>query len=477
MSQRAYLPRLLRLSGIDRAIAYTVLGRAWVILAGPVTLTILAAFLSPEEQGFYYTFSSILGLQVFFELGLSYVLLQFASHEKARLEWTAQGTLTGDPTAEARLASLLRRGLLWYGVVAILAILLLLPAGLLFFASHEPATVQVAWQIPWLWVVLVSACTLFISPIFAVLEGCGLVAEVALVRMAQGIVANLLFWLVLWQHWGLLAAPIPNTVGVLCGIGWLITRKRALLRSLLARRLGAAVVVWWQEVWPFQWKIALTWISGYFVFQLFNPVLFAFQGPIAAGQMGMSLSITTAISTLALAWVNTKAPAFGNLVAKRDFATLDKVFFQCLRQSFMVAAVAGAAFWLGALYLFQIHHPFSQRLLAPFPLGLLTAAVLVNHIMFSEAIYLRAHKQEPFIWLSVTFGILVGASTYILGKFYGATGMVIGYFLILLILDLGGGTWIFIQKRREWHSAILPLEPQGEVEKGKVEYAQSESAS
>jgi hypothetical protein len=452
MNLNAQLRRLLRFWGVDRAVGYTVIGRGWSILTGPITLLLLAVFLSPEQQGFYYTFTSILALQIFFELGLSFVLLQLASHEKAKLEWTNDGILDGDPTAKARLFSLLRMALAWYGIAAILVIGVVMPLGLIFFARHQPVGVDVGWQLPWILVVLVFGCNLFVSPIFVVLEGCGLVAEIAFVRIWHAVVSSLLFWLALSLHWGLFAAVVINGFGFFWGIGWLWFYKRSFLLDLVSFPFSGAAISWRREVWPFQWKIAISWLSGYFIFQLFNPVLFAFHGATAAGQMGMSLNMIGSISNLALAWVETKSAPFGSLIAKREFKKLDQMFFPCLWQSFSIVALGGVALWIVAFYLNHIHHPFSHRLLDPVPLGFLIATAMLNHIVIAEGVYLRAHKQDPFLVTSIIIGFLVSLSTYFLGKHFAATGMAVGYFTIMLFIGLGVGTWIFMQKRRLWQS-------------------------
>ncbi len=44
--------------GLDRAIAFTILARGWSSAAGLVTVALIARFLSPAEQGYYYTFGS-----------------------------------------------------------------------------------------------------------------------------------------------------------------------------------------------------------------------------------------------------------------------------------------------------------------------------------------------------------------------------------------------------------------------------------
>jgi len=81
--------------GLDKAIGYTILGRAWASLAGLVTVALIAHLLSPAEQGFYYTFGSLIALQIIFELGFSFVILQMASHERAHLTISEDDEISG----------------------------------------------------------------------------------------------------------------------------------------------------------------------------------------------------------------------------------------------------------------------------------------------------------------------------------------------------------------------------------------------
>jgi hypothetical protein len=56
---------LFKKIGIDGAIFYTLLARVIQAFTGIVTIFFVAKFLSGVEQGFYYTFGSILEIQVF----------------------------------------------------------------------------------------------------------------------------------------------------------------------------------------------------------------------------------------------------------------------------------------------------------------------------------------------------------------------------------------------------------------------------
>lgn len=56
---------------------------------------LIARFLSPAE-GYYYTYASLIALQMVFELGFSQVIMQLTSHERTHLSIEPDGTVTGD---------------------------------------------------------------------------------------------------------------------------------------------------------------------------------------------------------------------------------------------------------------------------------------------------------------------------------------------------------------------------------------------
>jgi hypothetical protein len=435
-------------------VAYTLLSRGWQLVAGFGTVLLIAHLLTPIQQGFYYTFASILGLQVFFELGLTYVVLQFASHEHAHLNWTPQGVLAGDAMAKARLSSLIRLTLKWYAVAAGLFIFCLVPAGLAFFSRSTDANAAGLWQVSWIWLVLTTAGLLLLSPVFSILEGCGLIAEVARFRLGQDLVAYPILWICLFAGAGLVAIPLSQVARVVISAGWLYVGKRAFLSDQVQFRLPGVSIHWWREVWPMQWRIALSWMSGFLIFQVFNPILFVYVGAVVAGQMGMSLTLTRSISTFAMAWITTKIPSFGQMISRHDYESLDKLFTRALLQATIVAVVGGVLLCGGVIVLNVTRVPFSHRMLAPLPFALLTVVAVANMIVFAQAAYLRAHKKEPFLVNSIVLGALIAASTYFLGRAYGATGMAVGYFLLGGIGGLAWGTWIFVTKRRDWHEGI-----------------------
>ena len=151
--------------GLDRAVGFTVLARFWGSAAGLVTVLLIARFLSPAEQGYYYTFGSLVAMQMIFELGFSYVILQMASHERARLSISADYEITGDPIAHARLASVIQKSVRWYSVAAVLMAATLVPVGFHFFSTHQHAGPTVFWRLPWCFAALMAALNFQIDPL------------------------------------------------------------------------------------------------------------------------------------------------------------------------------------------------------------------------------------------------------------------------------------------------------------------------
>jgi hypothetical protein len=439
--------------GIDKAVAFTILARGWSSLAGIVTLTLIAHSLSPAEQGYYYTFYSLVALQVVFELGFSVVILQTASHEAAHLTIAPDGTITGPEASVARLASVLQKSVRWYTIAAALMVIILLPAGIHFFSvqsAKHPDANPVSWFFPWLLVVFATSCTFQLDPTFSFLEGCGYVSNVARTRLTQVMLGSLLGWTALLLHHGLFAPGLIILGQAIAGCFYVV-HKRHLLVPLFRRSVGHYRINWGAEIWPFQWRIAVSWLCGYFTFQIFNPILFAYRGPVEAGQMGMSMNICGTLSALTISWMNTKSAPFGRMIALRDFKLLDTVFFRTLIQSTTAAILACSGVWVVTLLLRAHHVRFALRLLPPLPFALLLAATIANIVVFGLAIYLRAHKQEKFMLNSIAGALWIAPTALIFGRSHGALGIAITYLLAALIIGIGFGSSTFFKYRKLWH--------------------------
>jgi O-antigen/teichoic acid export membrane protein len=116
-----------------------------------------------------------------------------------------------------------------------------------------------------------------------------------------------------------------------------------------------------------QWRLAAQLVVNSIAFSLFTPVMFYFYGAKVAGQTGMTLQFIGVVTTMAHAWVETKVPHFGALVVRRDYAELDRTWWQASKLSYGFAIAASLIIWLAVLVL-TARAEFAARIRARRPL-------------------------------------------------------------------------------------------------------------
>jgi O-antigen/teichoic acid export membrane protein len=440
--------------GIDEAIAFTVLSRVLQAVGGVVTLLFVAKYLTKVEQGYYYTFGSILAIQIFFELGLSNIITQFVAYENAHLIWINKTSFSGSDESSSRLASLLRFTVKWFAVISILLFFGLLIAGYFFFSEY--GNVNVNWHIPWVILSVTTSLSLMISPILAFFEGLGRVKEVAQIRMIQQVVQLSFALTLFYLDFKLFSVPVATIISFLIIPLWIFFGKKRELLTFIWNKIGDRHVNYRLEIFPYQWKIALSWVSGYFIFQLFNPVLFATEGPVVAGQMGMSLAVLNSIMALAFSWMTTKVPTYSSLIAKKEYLQLDTLFDKTLIQSALLNA---SALIILFIFIFSLRYfgikiggkNFGDRFLPYLPMLFMMIPIFLNHYVASWATYMRCHKKEPMLVQSIVMGILCAISTLILGNYFGVMGITSGY-LILTIIGFIWTYFTFTNNKEKWHN-------------------------
>ena len=442
------------LIGLDKSIAYSSGSRIVSGVAGVVTIFFISAFLTGVEQGFYFTFGSLLAMQVFFELGLTGIMTQYVAHEASHLKLVG-AEYKGEFIYKSRLASLVHFCYKWYLILALLVFIFLVIVGLIYFHKYGSSSNDVSWQVPWLIICFGTAIKLFQSPFNSILIGLGKVKEMSKIGFYQQLIIPMASWL------GLAVGLKLHVVG----IGYLLS---VIIWHLFIWKTGNGRILynlWYvqivdrvdyiKEIFPYQWKIAVSWISGYFIFQLFNPVLFATDGPVVAGQMGMTMSVLSSISALSMSWMNTKIPLYSKLIALKDYHELDEIFNKTLKQMSSICAILLLFFFLFIVLLnvTQLQYKGSliaNRFLGYLPLLLLIIPVIVMLYISSWATYLRCHKKEPFLVISIVSGLLCMASTIFFGKLYGLLGVTISYCLIQMLI-LPWGFRIYCVYKKKWH--------------------------
>lgn len=416
--------------------------RAWQAAAGVITLALVAHFLSPAEQGYFYTLASIAALHMALDMGLSAVLVQFAAREFVGLSWGRGGKVEGED--RSRFLDLARLSLRWYGLAAVV-FLLAYPAGVVFILGAQ-GDLAYDWRGPWALLVGATAANFLVLPVLALTEGSGGVTEAYTVRLIQGVLGATTVWTVLATGGGLYAVAMLSLVSAVVACIWLLARRRGMVLQALRQKVGN--FRWNTEIWPLQWRIGASWLAGYALVLMHVPLLFRTQGPVVAGQMGVTMTVANMLSLLALSWVTARIPEMAKSAALKDWSSLDGVYRRAFLASCATFAAGAVLFFLGRLALEWT--PCGERFLPLAQTAALLVAMAFYHVAGLFAAYLRAHLREPFLWPSLAAALLTAAIAIPLASRWGSAGVVAvlvavnaAFFVVAL------GLWRHL--REKWH--------------------------
>lgn len=375
------------------AVATNVANRLIALLGGAVLLLAVVTTFSPAMQGFYYTFYSLAFLRFFAELGLTAGAVQIISHAAARNDQAAA------------LRGYRRFFVLWFGVAGAALGLGLMPAILLFqgqIADLPDGVAQVT--LPWLFYAPAIGVSVLLTGCLAVVEGHQRILAVSRIRLWIALCNFGAAALLIRGGAQLWALPVAAWLGNICGLA-LLCRHRDVLRWRGPTRPPA--VDWRAQVWPFQWRLAVSWMTGFFIFYALTPIVMRSAGPVAAGQFGLSLQVIQIINGMAILAVSTHAARFGQLAATGDFAELRQAFARGAGLSFAFLAVLLALSWGAYLLAPAIGLGGLQgRVLAAPLLLALTIAALATHVFFLLTYATRAFRAEVLWPLSLLNAVL-----------------------------------------------------------------------
>jgi hypothetical protein len=436
----------------DWNVALVLTTRLVALIGAPVTLWLVATRRPLDEQGFYFIFWNVQALTQLMELGVGGMLVQFASHESPALSWDGHGGLAGDSAARGRIHALLRESGRWYlGVaVALLAVGGLAGTWLLGVRGRS---IHPAPLLPWLVTIACTAAYLPLTPILCTIEGCGRLARVQRMRLAQISLSLIVLWLVL-LHWGALWGVAAfafawlsiATLWLLRAHSGLVSMARLPIDSSTATHVGLGRA---------QWRTGASWLAWWAAPQTLTPIILLTHGTTAAGLVGMSLAIATAPLTLASSWLSARYPRYGALLAKGARMELARLARSATLQAaiVLVLGVAGAAAAIGLLTV--VAPSLAARALSPVGIGLLGAGNLGWLLIQALGSYLRAWREEPLMEVAVAGAIAVTSGTLLAAMRASTLGTIATYVLLVLCLALPLAMLGF----RRHHRGILGARP------------------
>lgn len=431
-------------SGADRATGYAILGNATALVMGPVTVLLVVAHFTPQLQGYYYTFGSLLALRFLADLGLAQVIVQLASHESATIHGRGSIAIAAALTSMPRLAALCGLAVRWYVVAVLVATPTIWLAGYSLFDAAQSSTH--VWFMPWAALCLVAGASLLLGPLFAILQGCGEVVQFWRYRLVHQLIANVSLWVGISSGLELWSAAFSVGVALCWSLVFLAKHYSGAVYAIILSAKMAAHAPLRSQVWKLQWRTCVTWMSATFMGQSLIPIVFAVNGPADAGRIGLTVTLVTIVQGFAVSWVVTKAPRFGALVAMQEQAVLRREFAAAMRSCVSIALLLSALASSALFVLDGAGIEVVSRLLAPLPTSVMVHASVGGAATAALSAFLRAHKKEPLAPVYFCTAALVVVMTLSVGATIGVDAVAFGYLAVVSFVQL---PWAVLVFRRE----------------------------
>jgi hypothetical protein len=443
----AFLSRFAEKLQVDRTLLYALSSRIWQAMAGPITMVFIIRSLSVDEQGVYYTLSSLMTIQLFFELGLLNVLISQAGHQISAIR-TAENE-EQQVLAKSRMGQLIRASFHWFlGASAVYALAAMV-IGWQMLSSKSAITEN--WM-PLLCLSIVAAATVALSPLMAILEGAGFRNSVYRMRFIQMVIGAVVVWISLLlqlKTWTLVTSSLVQFACI-----FLLTRvihRRDLDSYKINRAESRSTpngLSWFKEVLPMQWRMALISIAYHVATQLFPLILFLFHSKGEAGQIGMTLTGTAAIQGMALAWIQTKYSLVSAMHGAGDREVAGTLWrrLAIISTLLLVTAFVFATLAIAALPL--ANRGWENHFIQPWQIAVLGFGCLANHWVATQIFYVLSRKGKPFLFASLVGSTATFIAVVCGGYWYSISGIVWGYMITTCLITLPLHSYSYLQFRK-----------------------------
>ncbi len=404
-----------------------------------LVLFLVAICLNPKEQGYFFTFLSFAGLAQLFDFGLAYASMQTASHYQVH-----KNTLRDLKHQVTRVSV--------FSCIVALPLVEIVGFFTLTRGGLDSSSDNSSWLIPWLFYIPVILAGLPIAALLAIHEGSGAIGAVWRLRLNQEWIAGGILLVGLLSGMGLWSLVFSAGIRPIIGWLWLILARSGHHTPLISSPQSQLPLVWRLDIWPFQWKIGLSFLCGFLIFKAIIPVVLFERGEVVAGQIGLAISVMNAIIAFSTAWPTSQAARYGSLLASKAYTMLKVEFQHALLWSTLLCAgtIICACAFLQTLKQFM---PFiTNRLPSFYVITLILGAAIFHHTVICFAAPLRAERREPLLLSSVIGSIVTIIAIWLAARYAGPLEIAIVN-LICAAVGLPIAIYIFRRRLNSWISS------------------------
>lgn len=415
----------MKINSNHKDLLSTLLNQLWRLVSGPLTMLLIPLYLSAAEQGYWYLFGSISALSILADLGFSNIILQYSAHEFAHLSFNSKGVLEGEKNHIQKIGSFFRFILKWTATICLIIFPIIYCVGIWFFNRDN---VLDEYLIPWSIFSVGSLLIFFNNAILSFIEGMNKIEIIQYIRFYVAIINTVLVSLILIFGGGVYALAFGMFISASSIFIFIYGKFHSLLSQVLNVSKNFSYQ-WRKEILPLFSRYAFSFFSGYFIFQIYIPVMQYFHGPIESGKVGITLVLVMAIFSMSNIWIYTITPKMNMLVAQSNKVELDSIFRKRLLLALLTYIIISVfVFVFLAIFKdFWIFPKIISRFLSVQATVMLLGCYFFQLLINSLATYLRAHKKEPYLIPSLILAIWVSISTVLIGEYLSPDYFFIGF--------------------------------------------------
>ena len=419
-------------------ILATFFNQAWRLISGPLMLLLIPLYLTEEQQGYWYLFGSVAALSTFADLGFSNIILQFSAHEYASLKIGNEGFLEGQIENIKKLGSFLRFVIGWLSAICSIVYPIIFVVGIFFLLRDKVLSI---YLIPWVIYSIGSLLNFFNNSVLSFIEGMDQISKIQKSRLIVAVINTVVVVSSLLLHINIYALAFGMILSASFMFITIFKTFGKILKQLWKESAGFSYP-WRMEILPLFKKYVLSFASGYFLFQIYTPLMHYFHGPVYSGKIGISMSLVTSMFSFSTIFIYTITPKINMLIEKKEWHELDRLFNKRLVLSGIAYLFIACCFFVFIKLFSGI--PLINKIVSRFlpwqGLLILISAYFVQVFINSWAVYLRGHKIEPYWYTGIISAIWVFVITVLIGKFLSPDY----FFLVLLSSYIWGTPWSYI---------------------------------
>jgi O-antigen/teichoic acid export membrane protein len=376
----------------------TYLNRIISFIKGPLVMFFILFYFSPQDQGYWYIFMSFGFISVIIDFGFSIILTQEVGHIFAR--YLDNKKLPVEFYSQVKTLGI--HFIKFYIVLLIIFCLYNLVVGFFYFDLY---------QTEWFLYSFLLCAQFSLTPFYHIYMGIDKVNEVQYSFFFGNLLGSISLLLALYVGYGFYSLCISVGVNILV-TAFIFLKKSSLFWVDLFGAKSIVKEVNKNRLKSLQKDFAISWISGYFIYNTFVPFLGKAYGIELAGQVGLIFNLASFMLTIAIVYSYNSIPYFNISIANKKLGAAKNKFIRTL----YISTFLFLGFSLGFIFLQVFVSPL-MGLSERFPTILITSCILFwFYLRLLRSVlsnYYRAFKIEPFRNLNILLSLVITTILFI----------------------------------------------------------------